>query len=480
MYQAKLLTTVRPLVGPGTTTLIALLIYLLTMASDLSWANYGGDGGELITASFTLGVPHPPGYPTYVLLGKLFSYVPIGTIAYRYNLFSAISVAVAAGFVTASVSILLAKGIPENRTRHKLVPIATGLLFAFIPLVWGQALIAEVYALNLVFLAGLVWLLSQEKTGRRSLIAGILFGLSLTTHLSSILILPLTLFVLPRRFWPKFLAGTVVGLVPFLFLPLLSNTSSPLIWGESDSLSGWLWLAGARLYRPNIMTLPQDEWGSRVVAWGELFLRHFAWYGIPLIVIGWLSIRPRFRPLFLITVATVLVYTLYAFGYRTNDASVFLLPGILLLVVILGFGMNSLGSAALVLPALLVALNFSGLNIRGDKTVRESALGALNSLPSDSIVMTPGDQTVSTLWYYHFVENIRPDLIIVDQNMFQFDWYRSDLGSRYPSLLHLEADDLPGFVAANQLDRSICQVSLVTPPAVHCTSADDPIIESEL
>jgi hypothetical protein len=141
--------------------------------------------------------------------------------------------------------------------------------------------------------------------------------------------------------------------------------------------------------------------------------------------------------------------------------------------------MNSLGSAALVLPALLVALNFSGLNIRGDKTVRESALGALISLPSDSIVMTPGDQTVSTLWYYHFVENIRPDLIIVDQNMFQFDWYRSDLGSRYPSLSHLATDDLSGFVATNQLDRSICQVSLVNPLAVHCAPADDPIIDSQ-
>ena len=81
---------------------LALLIYLLTLAPDLTLSNFGSDGGELITAAVTLGIPHPPGYPTYVLMGKLFSLLPVGTIAWRFNFFSAVAAATAAGFVSAT------------------------------------------------------------------------------------------------------------------------------------------------------------------------------------------------------------------------------------------------------------------------------------------------------------------------------------------------------------------------------------------
>jgi hypothetical protein len=44
--------------------LLVLAIYLPTVPRDLTWLAHSGDGGELITAAVTLGVPHPPGYPT--------------------------------------------------------------------------------------------------------------------------------------------------------------------------------------------------------------------------------------------------------------------------------------------------------------------------------------------------------------------------------------------------------------------------------
>src|SRR5512139_4186294 len=59
---------------------------------------YVGDSGELVTAAHTLGIPHPSGYPLYVLLGKLWTLlVPVGSIAYRMSLFSAACTAAACG-----------------------------------------------------------------------------------------------------------------------------------------------------------------------------------------------------------------------------------------------------------------------------------------------------------------------------------------------------------------------------------------------
>ena len=51
---------------------------------------YVGDSGDLVTAVYVLGIPHPTGYPLYVLLGKLWSVlIPVGTVAWRMSLFSA-------------------------------------------------------------------------------------------------------------------------------------------------------------------------------------------------------------------------------------------------------------------------------------------------------------------------------------------------------------------------------------------------------
>jgi len=62
---------------------ISLLgIYLITLATGLTWANGGSDGGDLIAASITGGVAHPTGHPLYLFVARLFQYIPIGTLAF--------------------------------------------------------------------------------------------------------------------------------------------------------------------------------------------------------------------------------------------------------------------------------------------------------------------------------------------------------------------------------------------------------------
>ena len=86
--------------APYMTFTIALVVYLLTLAPGLTQAHFGGDGGELITAAVTGGVPHPQGYPTYSLLGSLLRWLPLGTVAYRFNLFSAVCMAATAAIIS--------------------------------------------------------------------------------------------------------------------------------------------------------------------------------------------------------------------------------------------------------------------------------------------------------------------------------------------------------------------------------------------
>src|ERR1044071_8657683 len=66
-------------------------VYLRTMAPGLTWANAGSDGGDLIAAAATGGVAHPGGYPLYLLLARLFQFIPVGAVAFRTNLLSALA-----------------------------------------------------------------------------------------------------------------------------------------------------------------------------------------------------------------------------------------------------------------------------------------------------------------------------------------------------------------------------------------------------
>src|SRR6185436_1600901 len=111
-----------------------------------------GDSGELVTAVHVLGIPHPTGYPLYVLLGKLWTVIlPFGSIAWRMSLFSAAAAAVACGLLCGLVSILIR---PSSRTGDSsgVIPAVTAALtLAFSATFWGEANIQRVYALGALF-----------------------------------------------------------------------------------------------------------------------------------------------------------------------------------------------------------------------------------------------------------------------------------------------------------------------------------------
>ena len=456
------------------TFLGTLLIYWFTLAPDLTWANDGLDGGELITAAATLGIPHPPGYPTYALLGKLFSWLPVGSVAYRFNLFSAMATAVAAGVVSVisnqcSVISNQCSVFSERSpliTEHWLLntdyrSLFTGLAFAFAPLVWGQAIITEVYGLNLAFLAAFLWAL----TGKRpSLLTGILLGLSVTTHLTSLFMIPLALSQVPRQQWSQLGVGLALGLAPLLTLPWLAQTNSPVVWGDPGTVRGWWWLVSGRLYANNLFAINSADLGNRLSDWSRLLFNQFTWAGVPLVAFAFYRVQGSARRLRLWLLGTAVLYLVYAFGYGSSDAIVFTLPALLLLSLLLAPGLRRLGRLALLLPFTLLLLNYSAMDLSRDRMVRPLAEQLLDAAPPGAILLTPGDQTIFTLWYYHHVEAQRPDLILVDANLFAFDWYRNRLQNHYPDLLRLEKDDLPAFRQTNEGLRPFCNATVQPQP----------------
>jgi hypothetical protein len=356
------------------------------------------------------------------------------------------------------------------------VALAAGLSFAFAPLVWSQAVITEVYGLNLLFLAAFLWALIGKRPDvnsleRPSLLTGLLLGLSITTHLTSLLMLPLAVWLTPRKHWLRLAAGIAAGLTPFLLLPWLAQGNSPIIWGQPTTLTGWWWLVSGRIYHANLFALTNSsDWINHAVEWAGLLANQFTWAGLPLIALAFY--RPYHGDLRLRSgvLVTAVFYILYALNYNTNDTVVLLLPALLLLSLLLMSGLQRLGRLAFLLPAALLMLNYQSVDLSGDHAVRTAASTLLRDTPEDAILLTPGDQTIFTLWYFQHAEGQRNDLILIDANLMAFDWYRAHLAKLYPDIRGLDKDDLPGLQQLNQDKRPFCAATLTsdTPQPLNC------------
>ena len=106
----------------------ALAAYVRTLAPDVLY----GDSAEFQTLTYTLGTTHSTGYPVYLLLARLLGFLPVGSLAWRVNLLSALSAA-----VTLSVVFLLIRHLTHSRIGALLGSVALGLSYTF----WSQAII---------------------------------------------------------------------------------------------------------------------------------------------------------------------------------------------------------------------------------------------------------------------------------------------------------------------------------------------------
>lgn len=206
------------LIGFGT-----LALYIRTLAPSLLW----GDSAEFQTLSYTLGMTHPSGYMTQIILGKLFTYIPLGNIAYRVNLMSAFFGALAVAQVYLIVRML--GGWP-------IAGISSCLMLALSELFWRRALVAESYAIAASMIAT-IWLLflSWRVTQNWGYLfaAGLVGGLSMGIH-STVLMTTVSVLVImamttrKRADWTGATAGALFGIgLTFLFFLYLDQHDPP-------------------------------------------------------------------------------------------------------------------------------------------------------------------------------------------------------------------------------------------------------------
>jgi hypothetical protein len=465
----------------GFALLIALFgpLYLLTMGQSVGQA----DTFEFQVVVPKLGIVHPTGYPLFLLLSKLFTFIPLNSMAWRVNLAAAVFALAAVCLVYLFLRRLLQQNLPQQYLPSLLAATLLGLS----PTFWSQAVQAEVYSLQaLIAAAALVlmreiggWRLSfvaddlpserVDGTDRLALALVFTLGLGLAHHLTTLLLLPpavVTLWLARDRvfsrpddqtvFRPLLVTG--LRLLIALLLPLLLYAYLPIRWqavnGEPMGLARFVdWIIGGRfqdalqlqawltdLTRYQVVgRLLRAEWSA-----GQLI-----WMGLGFVLLLWRQWRVA---LFLALAWAGHIF--YALNYYVPDLAVFIIPAHLVMAVYWGAGLaglvvileayrsrasqlagyKSLLAAVLmvifILPGFITAAiaTWPGVNAAGEDG-RTAWARAVLALPLDpnGAILADSDK-FPPLYYLQQAEGIRPEMdimVLPDEAA-----YRQELDSR--------------------------------------------------
>ncbi len=438
------------------TALLALALWQVYVKS-LSSAYPGNDSPETISASYELGIQHPPGYPAHTLLGRVaILALPLGSPALRVNLLSA-ALAVWAALLLAWMarSLVLEQG--QTRGAAWLAGLvamtALGLWRAY----WEQATEAKggIYLLNIgLSLAMLQCCLAWLKQGQaRSLrLLGLLAGLSLAHHYASalwvIVLCALWIGARQRSALLKPLPFLVPGLTLYILLPLRASAGVFNDLGHPvDAASFWWVLSRAGYSQASLLgdfSIAADQarlWFMHVFSFGAFWVAPLGAWGL---LLFWR--HDRLRAALVVTVAALI--TLMVLGVNRTQADtrwladIFVLPAQAILALGAGLGAARLsrGRLLLGLPGLalggaaLLLSHFGALNRSRDFAAYDFAANLNLSLPARAIYVGEGDYHVLPLYYPWVVQGRRRDVEPVVSSLLEFAPYAKRLAQRRPDV----------------------------------------------
>ena len=442
----------------GLVTLITAILYISTATTRLTNANYGSDGGDLLAAVLTLGIPHPTGYPTYILIGKLFQLIPLGTPVFRATLESLLPMALAAGLLTAWMGHVMASRSIQTLAGATL----TGLTWGMAPLVFSQAVIVEIHGLQSLIVVIVLWwitlILDFLRGQNKKWMLGLAFlaGLGFGNHITLILFIPavvLAWIMVLRESgqWRLVLALVgllITGLLVYLYLPLRAHAYPAINWGNPQSWSGFLWEVTGNPYRGFLFSARIPEILERLRSVSSLLWEQFGALGLVAGAIGVIQYSFRTKWHRWILAWIFFAFLMFAILYHTTDSVGYLIPAMMMFAIWIGLAVPAMWSLSwgkipigLLLTAILaisILIRVPATRDRVDPRTQDQparyAEQLLQNAPYQSIVYTTTDQDSFPLWYYHFGLRHRPDLRVIVLPLTQFVWYQQTIVHIYSDL----------------------------------------------
>lgn len=443
--------------------IIPFTVYLITLAPSVTFF----DSGEFITAIASLGSAHSPGYPLFINYAKPFTFLPFGSIAFRVNVATAFSAAMACYGVYLLTSHMLSSetiSVSERFSNlvRKVVALSAALTFAFSARLWLQSNHDKPYPL-IAFLSAMIFYLlllwrdhyreGEERPGYVYL-GAFLCGLGFGAHQTMVLLIPAYVYLILSCDWRLIgrlkeivlaFAFGLLGFSVYLHLPIRATRKPLLNWGDPENLTQFLWhflRKGYPMERPNR--------GLRLL-WAQInafnLPHEFTVVGLALLFFGMAWFFRRRRDEIIAYLLGIVSFLLVIVGYFDTAQDLiflteeFFTPLYLLSAVLIGLGLFALARLVaeklpnlrimkacvllglVALPVVVCAGNYRENDQHENYIANDYATNTLRSLPQNAVLFTWGDSGAFPLWYLQGVERMREDTVLLHTPHLVFTWY---------------------------------------------------------
>jgi tetratricopeptide (TPR) repeat protein len=377
--------------------------------------------------------------------------------------------------------------------------MGAGLLMAFSRTLWSYATITEVYALNallivIIFFLVLQWRrrivedrvhISPANAGQLTrhdaflYSAALIFGLALGVHHVTVaLTLPAIAVIVFRTQGVRFFTSrrlvyaaliSIAALVAvYAYLPLAASRSPIINWGHPRSLEEIWWHLTGRQYQVYFSFKPEIM-GEQFAEFCRMALREFGFPWVPLSLVlafaGFADAFKRDRTIFWFLLTLVIADLAYALSYEiAEDKDAYYLPTFISIAIAAGLGIRwlvqravskSLPSvkpslaaaiAALVVCTIALTANWPFNNRRQYFIAHDYVDNLLRAIAPNGLLLTLDWQVVSPMFYAQEIEQVRPDVKVVDINLLRRSWYFDYLKHAYPGLIERSREKIDVFV----------------------------------
>lgn len=446
-------------------------LYMATLAPSVTFF----DSGEFLTAAASLGSAHSPGYPLFLMYVKPFTWLPLGNIAFRINVATAVSSSLAClvtYILTTSLlkNTALLKDERFNMIAIKCAGLTSAIIFGATPRLWLQSNHDKPYPL-LAFITAIIFylLLQWQKQYREGIerpsyiyVCTFLAGLAMAVHQTIVLLLPAWFLIIVLTDWRMITrvrelilatAFALFGFLVHLYLPLRALSNPLLNWGDPKTIDQFLW----HFLRKGYPSEPPVR--DLTLLWAQIrafnVAREFTWVGVALTLLGLVYLWKKNQTVFIAYLVSIAVFLLVIAGYLNTPMEMiflteeFFTPLYMLTAIMIGVGLFSLlgysirtarlperigtpvyGVVTLLfftLPSALCAVNYFENDQHNNYIAFDYASNSLRSLPQNAIMFTWGDSGAFPLWYLQGIERMREDVDLPHTPHLVFNWYLDSL-----------------------------------------------------
>ncbi len=477
------------------TAVLSFIVYLLTLAPTVGFI----DSGELAAVAHTFGIAHPTGYPLYSIVAGLWSKLPIGDGIYRLNVLSALFCAAGAGVLVFVLHLMLgiaqkrpqpAKGKEAQKKGAKparnadlpaqvrvTIAVFGALAIAFSETYWATALTNEVYPLHILFVSLILLFFTKamfaSEPGSRSertawMLFALMLGLSFSNHMTTILFAPafLVVFFIRNKFTPaawklilRAIPAFAAGLLPYLYLPLRAASHPFMNWGNPQTWEQFIRHVSGKQYQVWIFS-GTDATSRQFSYFFSSFPAEFAYIGIILVAIGIVFAFIRNRRLGGMLALLFAGCVLYSINYDIYDIDSYFLLAYVVAGIWAAFGLAWIAqrflnadvrytaAAAAVVVGVMIGAQWSAVSESDNYMVEDYTKNMFNSVEKNALVISyQWDYWVSAALYYQQVERLRPDVVVLDKELFRRSWYLTHIEKHYPAIYRASQREFREFAA---------------------------------